>query len=99
MNKMGHDAALIIGVDQRAVEAKMRKLLPGYARGWAECTRCAGRPTPCRWWAAATGPTARSSWEGMFTVLKVRAGLRSYADPGWYAYPNGTVAHPVTSPK
>jgi hypothetical protein len=29
---------------------------------------------------------------GMFTVLKVRENLKSYADPGWYENPKGTLA-------
>ncbi len=31
----------------------------------------------------------------MFTVVKVRAGIRSYEDPGWYKHPPGTVAEAV----
>jgi hypothetical protein len=29
---------------------------------------------------------------GMFTILKVRPGLTSYDDPGWYQHPAGTLA-------
>ena len=29
---------------------------------------------------------------GMFTVLKVRDGITSYDDPGWYDAPAGTLA-------
>jgi hypothetical protein len=29
---------------------------------------------------------------GMFTVLKIREGITSYEDPGWYKHPEGTVA-------
>ena len=32
---------------------------------------------------------------GMFTVVKVREGITSYADPGRYRNPPGTVAHKV----
>jgi manganese oxidase len=28
----------------------------------------------------------------MFTVVKVRDGLKNYSDPGWYENPPGTVA-------
>jgi hypothetical protein len=31
----------------------------------------------------------------MFTILTVRDELESYADPGWYRYPPGTVAWKV----
>ncbi len=29
---------------------------------------------------------------GMFTILKIRDGISSYRDPGWYDAPAGTVA-------
>jgi hypothetical protein len=32
---------------------------------------------------------------GMFTVVKVREGITSYADPGFYKHPPGTVARKV----
>jgi len=35
---------------------------------------------------------------GMFTILKVRAGITSYDDPGWYQNPPGTVASPIAGP-
>jgi hypothetical protein len=34
---------------------------------------------------------------GMFTVLKVRDGITSYEDPGWYKNPPGTMAHAVNN--
>ena len=36
------------------------------------------------------------SMGGMFTVLKVRDGITSFEDPGWYQHPEGTVAGPAT---
>ena len=33
----------------------------------------------------------------MFTVFKVRDGIESYEDPGWYDHPPGTVAFKVDS--
>jgi hypothetical protein len=39
-----------------------------------------------------TGPFGPIEMGGMFTVLKVRDGIASYEDPGWYAHPPGTVA-------
>lgn len=32
----------------------------------------------------------------MFNVIKVREGITSYDDPGWYKHPSGTVARKVT---
>ena len=34
----------------------------------------------------------------MFTVFKVREGLESYADPGWFQHPEGTVAWKTDAP-
>jgi hypothetical protein len=33
---------------------------------------------------------------GMFTILKVRKDITTYADPGWYDHPPGTVADAAT---
>jgi hypothetical protein len=42
------------------------------------------------------GPFGPIFMGGMFTLLKVREGLASYAeDPGWYRHPPGTLARAV----
>jgi hypothetical protein len=38
------------------------------------------------------GPFSYFGAGGMFTMVKVRDKLQSYADPGWYEHPPGTVA-------
>jgi hypothetical protein len=38
------------------------------------------------------GPFGPVDMGGMFTVVKIRDGITSYADPGWYRHPPGTVA-------
>jgi hypothetical protein len=38
------------------------------------------------------GPFDYITMGGMFTVLKIRDGITSYEDPGWYQHPEGTVA-------
>jgi len=38
------------------------------------------------------GPFSAIDMGGMFTIVKVRAGLASYDDPGWYNHPPGTVS-------
>jgi hypothetical protein len=39
------------------------------------------------------GPFGNIEMGGMFTIIKVRDGLKSYdEDPGWYRHPEGTVA-------
>jgi hypothetical protein len=44
----------------------------------------------------APGPRGCIAMGGMFTVLKVREGLETYDDPGWYQNPEGTEASPAT---
>jgi hypothetical protein len=40
----------------------------------------------------ARGPFDYITMGGMFTIVKVREQLTTYEDPGWYDYPDGTVA-------
>jgi hypothetical protein len=42
------------------------------------------------------GPYGNLEMGGMFTVMKVRDRLTSYADPGWYRAPPGTTARRVS---
>jgi len=49
-----------------------------------------------------TGQFGPIEMGGMFTILKVRDGITTYDDPGWYQNPPGTVASPIAgseSPK
>jgi hypothetical protein len=49
---------------------------------------------------AGEGPFGSIFMGGMFTILKIREGLRSYdEDPGWYEHPEGTVAMPAGAPR
>jgi manganese oxidase len=43
------------------------------------------------------GPFEVIDMGGMFTILKVRADLKNYDDPGWYQHPVGTVATNATA--
>jgi hypothetical protein len=44
------------------------------------------------------GPFGPVGMGGMFTIIKIRDGITTYADPGWYAHPPGTVARKVAGP-
>ena len=44
---------------------------------------------------AGAGPFGPIEMGGMFTLLKVREGITSYDDPGWYSQPPGTLARKV----
>jgi hypothetical protein len=98
MNQMGHGLPNMIGVDTADLDEKVRSLLPGYmtmgAAGMGEMAEMK-MPIPANSipMLPTPGPHGPIEMGGMFTVLKVRAGLRSYdEDPGWYAPPEGTLS-------
>jgi manganese oxidase len=98
MNAMSHDLPNMIGVRPDASEAKIHGVLPGYmAMGQAGMGNMMdmGRPKNTLPMMTGTGPFGPIEMGGMFTVLKVREGLKSYEDPGWYKQPPGTVARKV----
>jgi FtsP/CotA-like multicopper oxidase with cupredoxin domain len=100
MNQMAHDLPNLMGVKQQEVEQKVRKLLPGYmamgSRGMGEMGEM-NMGGPKNWvpMMAGEGPYGPIEMGGMFTVVKIRPGITSYEDPGWYKPPKGTVASKV----
>jgi FtsP/CotA-like multicopper oxidase with cupredoxin domain len=108
MGPMGHDLPNTIGVNQRGVEERIRKMLPGYMAmgefGMAEHQKhtdsghMQGPPNTLPM-MAGTGPFGALEMGGMFTVVKVRDDVRpgDYSDPGWYRNPPGTLARKISS--
>jgi FtsP/CotA-like multicopper oxidase with cupredoxin domain len=100
MNAMGHDVRTFIGVDKKELAKKVRKLVPDYmpmgSTGMAEMGAME-MPLPDNTLPMMTGYGQFGPIEmgGMFTVVKVRAGLdgKDYTDPGWYKHPENTVAY------
>jgi FtsP/CotA-like multicopper oxidase with cupredoxin domain len=95
MNAMSHDVPNMLGVSQGGAEDKVRALLPGYmAMGQSGMGQMMdmGRPKNTLPMMSGTGPFGPIEMGGMFTVLKVREGITSYDDPGWYKQPAGTGA-------
>ena len=97
MNAMKHDIPNMIGVNQSGVERKVQNLLPDYmAMGESGMSEMAvmNMPLPKNTLPMMTGkgPFGPVEMGGMFTVLKVRDGIASYDDPGWYQHQEGTVA-------
>ena len=102
MNAMGHDVPNTLGVDQRGVEEKIRSVLPSYMAmgeaGMAEHQNHTDSdhmkgPENTLPMMMGKGPYGNLEMGGMFTLLKVRDGLSSYEDPGWYQQPKGTSAY------
>src|SRR5689334_3343011 len=99
MNAMSHDAPNMIGVDPGKSETKIQQVLPGYMSmgqtGMGNMMDM-GRPRNTLPMMAGKGPFGEIEMGGMFTILKVREGLKSYDDPGWYTHPEGTRARKLT---
>jgi manganese oxidase len=100
MNQMGHGLPNMMGVAPGDTDARIRSLLPDYmAMGHGGMGEMADMhmPGPKNSIAmrGAKGPFGTIDMGGMFTIVKVREGLTSYDDPGWYAHPEGTVASKV----
>lgn len=106
MNQMGHDAPNLVGVDPNRLNNKIGSLLPDYmtwgTSGMGEHGQHLSKghhskPENSIPMAGADGPFGYITMGGMFTLLKVRENLTSYDDPGWYTYPDGTIAQPAGS--
>ena len=101
MNAMGHDIPNTLGANQKGLEEKIRKMIPGYMAmgetGMAEHADHVDHmtgPKNTLPMMMGKGPFGNIEMGGMFTVVKVRDHLQTYGkDPGWYKHPNGTVAY------
>ncbi|MBL8298876.1 MAG: copper oxidase [Rhodanobacteraceae bacterium] len=106
MGPMGHEIPNPVGVDQSGVEETIRTLLPGFmAMGKGGMSEHAdhvamGMRGPENTLPMMTGQGQFGPIEmgGMFTVVKVRddQAAGDYRDPGWYRYPEGSVARRVS---
>lgn len=106
MNAMEHGLANMIGVDLSGIEERIEKIIPGFmAMGTTgmghmfEMQHHHGSKKPYNFPPLGSqGQFGTIQMGGMFTVLKVREGITSYVDPGWYQNPPGTVAVKVKPP-
>jgi hypothetical protein len=106
MNAMGHTVKTYIGVDQKDIKQKISRVLGGGympmgSAGMAEMGEMEmAAPDNTLPMMTGFGQFGPIEMGGMFTVLKVRPGLRpdDYNDPGWYKYPAGTVAFAYDGP-
>ncbi|MDQ7956871.1 MAG: copper oxidase [Pseudomonadota bacterium] len=102
MGPMGHEVPTLIGVEQKDLVAKIRKLVPDYMvmgdKGMADMGAME-MPLPDNTlpMMAGQGPFGPAEMGGMFTLLKVRRDQKpgDYRDPGWFRHPAGTVAREV----
>lgn len=102
MNQMGHGLPNMLGVKPGKLDHEVRRLLPEYmtmgqaGMGDAGHMTAMGVPENSIPMLGGTGPFGPIDMGGMFTIIKVRDGITSYADPGWYRHPAGTVAERAT---
>ena len=101
MNQMGHDIENMVGVDQSGFSGPVADLVPGYMAMDGNDMAAHGEhmemghmdvPDNSIPMVGARGPHGYIGMGGMFTLLKVRPGITSYDDPGWYRAPEGTTA-------
>ena len=101
MNQMGDNFPNMIGVKPGDLDSQVQSLLPSYMtmgqEGMGEMAAMGmggmmGVPKNSIPMVGGPGPFDYITMGGLFTVFKVRANLISYDDPGWYDYPEGTVA-------
>src|SRR5581483_10327926 len=102
MTQMGDMFPNMIGVKPGKLDEKVRaSLLPGYMPigqdGMGDMAtmgmKVPHNSTPM---VGGQGPFDYITMGGLFTILKVREGITSYEDPGWYQNPPGTVASLAT---
>ena len=99
MNAMGHQVRNYIGVNMKKTAKAIGKVAPGYmpmgSNGGGAMTEME-MPLPDNTlpMMSGDGPFGSIEMGGMFTTVKVRAGLAAgdYTDPGWYQHPAGTIA-------
>jgi FtsP/CotA-like multicopper oxidase with cupredoxin domain len=93
MNAMSHDVPNMIGV--RGTDERIKKVLPGAMEmgttGMGAMMEM-GVPKNTLPMMMGKGPYGPIQMGGMFTIVKVRDGISSYADPGFFQHPPGTVA-------
>jgi len=100
MNQMGHEFPNMVGIKPDGLEEKFRPLLPAYmtmghtGMDMGKMAELMPYPRNTISMKGATGPFGDYiSMGGMFTMIKVRDGLKNYdQNPGWYEHPRGTVA-------
>ncbi|MGI8740849.1 MAG: multicopper oxidase family protein [Gammaproteobacteria bacterium] len=101
MNQMGHDFPNLIGMQAGDLDQQIGSLLPGYMTMGTDGMGEHGMhvqsghmqvPKNSIPMVGGPGPFDYITMGGLFTILKVRENLASYDDPGWYEYPQGTVA-------
>ncbi len=102
MNQMGHGGPNVMGMDIKGLDKHVRKQVPGYMTmghdGMLDmATHKMPVPENSIPMMGVDGPHGTIDMGGMMTLVKVRDGITSYADPGWFENPPGTQARAATA--
>lgn len=111
MNQMQHDLPNLTGINKRGIEERIKQFFPDFMglmniNGMGDMFEMYGSNemmdmgTKMKYPKnlspiGSPGPFGVIEMGGMFTIFKVRDNLTSYADPGWYNHPLGTIAEAV----
>lgn len=109
MNQMQHEVPNLIGMRKGDLDARIKKYFPDFmglmaTNGMGEMFEMYGTGTAMHDGMKVPanispignpGPYGVIEMGGMFTILKVREGITTYADPGWYHPLEGTVAESI----
>ena len=103
MTQMGHGIPNLVGVDPSAFDEALAAVVPSIRTMGSDMSAMNDPDAPDDTlpknslpMVGGTGGFGYVTMGGMVTVLKVRDGITSYEDPGWYEHPPGTVAGPAT---
>jgi FtsP/CotA-like multicopper oxidase with cupredoxin domain len=100
MNQMGHGLPNLIGVQLGDLDERVQKVLPDYmSMGQSGMGDMMAMDVPKNSipMLGGKGKHDTITMGGMFTILKVRDGITTYKDPGWYDNPAGTLASLATA--
>lgn len=100
MNQMSHELPNLTGIDPGDLEKRIQQFFPNFMglmniHGMGHMFEMHSRRGDNISPLGSPGPFGVIELGGMFTILKVREGLTSYNDPGWYQHPPGTVAEAI----
>jgi manganese oxidase len=111
MNQMQHNLPNLTGINKKGIEERIKQFFPDFMglmniNGMGDMFEMYGTNkmmdmgfkikypsnlSPI----GSPGPFGVIEMGGMFTIFKVRDNLTTYADPGWYKHPPGTIAERV----
>lgn len=88
MNGMSHELPSLMGTDQtrstETIQTLQKDYMPMGSKGMEEMYHHQASTIPNYLPHGSPGPFGPIEMSGMFTIIKVREGITSYTDPGWF---------------